>query len=247
MVEPALYATLSEYGDINKSDLVLDAGAGFGFLTCFLANKCKAIVAVEKDPKVVGVLREQVIGLDNVTVLEGDILTISLPEFNKVVAIPPYYLSSNLLAWLLTHKIDCAVLILQKEFAERLIAPVGSPEYGWLRVVAYQGASIELLDIVPKELFYPQPKVDSIILLLKPWNEKPFEINDPVFFIRMVKWLFTQRNKKLGKAMIPFIRNNFKLPKPEAEKLALNLPFRERRVRQLSPKDFGELANARYD
>jgi 16S rRNA A1518/A1519 N6-dimethyltransferase RsmA/KsgA/DIM1 with predicted DNA glycosylase/AP lyase activity len=60
----------------------------------------------------------------------------------------------------------------------------------------------------------------------------------------MVKWLFTQRNKKLGKAIAPFIRDNFKLSKQDAEKLALSLPCHDRRPRELSPKDFGAIANA---
>ena len=69
------------------------------------------------------------------TVIEGDVLKVALPEFNKVIAAPPYYLSSQLVTWLLERKVDCAVLILQKEFADRLVAPVGSEEYGWLTVV----------------------------------------------------------------------------------------------------------------
>ena len=135
MVEPSLYPKLCTYAALSKADVVLDAGAGFGWLTCFLADKCKAVVAVEKDPQVAAVLREQVKGLDNVTVVEGDVLKVALPEFNKVIAIPPYYLSSHLVIWLLERKVDCAVLILQKEFADRLVAPVGSEEYGWLTVV----------------------------------------------------------------------------------------------------------------
>ena len=81
---------------LAKSDVVLDAGAGFGFLTRFLADKCKAVVAVEKDPQIAKCLREQVKGIGNVTVVEGDVLKAELPEFNKVIAIPPYYLSSHL-------------------------------------------------------------------------------------------------------------------------------------------------------
>ena len=244
MVEPMLYPNLYTYCGINQSDVVLDAGAGLGFLACFLADKCKAVVAVEKDPQIARVLREQIIGISNVTVIEGDILKSALPQFNKVVAIPPYYLSSHLLTWPLLHKIDCAVMILQKAFAKRLVAPVGSEDYGWLSVVTYQGGTVELLDDVPNYMFFPQPKVASIILRLKPKNVKPFEVNDAVFFTRMIKWLFTQRNKKLGKALIPFIRSNFKLNKREAEKLALNMPFNDRRVRELSPEIFGELVNA---
>ena len=136
------------------------------------------------------------------------------------------------------------MLILQKEFADRLVASVGSEEYGWLTVVTSQHAEVQLLDLVPKEMFYPQPEVDSVILSLKPWNKNLFEVKDAVFFKQMVKWLFTQRNKKLGKAIAPFLKTTLKLSKEEAEKLALTLPFHDKRARELSPKNFGELANA---
>ena len=64
------------------------------------------------------------------------------------------------------------------------------------------------MDDVPKDMFYPQPEVDSVILSLKPWATKPFEVKDEAMFVRLAKWLFTQRNKKLAKALAPFIRDN---------------------------------------
>lgn len=91
MVGAPIFPLLSDYASLDKTDVVLDAGAGFGFLTCFLANKCKAVIAVEKDPRIVEALREQLRGTTNVTVIEGDVLKVALPEFNKVVSIPPYY------------------------------------------------------------------------------------------------------------------------------------------------------------
>jgi 16S rRNA (adenine1518-N6/adenine1519-N6)-dimethyltransferase len=244
MVEPTFYPKLCTYAEINKTDVVLDVGAGFGWLTCFLADKCKSVVAVEKDPYVAIVLRAQVRNLENVVVVEGDVLKTALPEFNKVVAIPPYYLSSHLILWLLERKFDYATMILQKEFANRLVASCGSEEYGWLTVVTNQSAAVKLLDSVSKEMFYPQPEVDSVIVSLKSWKTKPFEIKDRVFFVRMIKWLFTQRNKKLGKAIAPFIKSSYKLSKQDAEKMSFDLPYSGKRVRELSPKDFGELANA---
>ncbi len=244
MVEPAFYPKLCTYAALEGSDVVLDAGAGFGFLTRYLSGKCRAVVAVEKDHQLAAVLREQVKELGNVTVVEGDVLKVQLPPFNKVVAAPPYYLSSDLVLWLFGRQLDCAVLIVQKEFAQRLAAPIGSEEYGWLTVIACQKAEVQLLDAVPKELFYPPPEVDSRIVSLKPYSTKPFDVNDYVFFVRLVKWLFTQRNKKLAKAVAPYLRSNCSLTKQDAEKLAQSLPNHECRVRELSPKDFGEIANA---
>ena len=247
MVEASLFPKLGDYASLIEADVVLDAGAGFGFLTRFLANKCKTVLAVEKDPQVAEVLREQVRGVCNVTVVEGDVLKAALPEFNKVVSIPPYYLSSRLVTWLLERKVACAVLILQREFASRLVAAVGSEEYGWLTVLACYSAEVEVFDPVPRAMFYPQPEVDSVVVRLKLRKSAPFRVNDKVFFERMVRWLFTQRNRKLGNAIKSLVKGGVKAPKGDAEELACSLPFRDRRVRELSPKDFGALANALAD
>ena len=244
LVEPTLYPKLCSYAELTVHDVVLDAGAGFGFLTLFLAKQCRAVIAVEKDRQVASVLREQTRNIGNVTVVEGDVLKVQLPVFNKVIALPPYYLSSNLVTWLLGRNIDCAVLVVQKEFAQRLIAPVGSEDYSWLTVFVFQHALAEVFEEVPKVLFYPPPEVDSIILRLTPHKTKSFEIKDEACFIRLVKWLFTERNKKLSKALSPFLRSNFKFTKLEAEKLAQTLPNHDKRVRELLPKDFGAIANA---
>jgi len=247
MVEPQLFDRLSDYASLCRDDVVLDAGAGFGFLTRFLAAKCKSAIAVEKDPRVAVALREQLSGLANVAVIEGDVLKAELLAFNKVIAIPPYYLSSRLVMWLLERKVACAVLVLQRGFANRLVAAVGREDYGWLTVVACHGAEVELFDAVPKEMFYPQPEVDSVIVRLVPWKTAPFEVKDVLLFRQMVQWLFTERNKKLSNALVPFIKNTFKVSKEEAKKRICVVPFGERRVRELAPKDFGVLANVFTD
>lgn len=244
MVDTSIFPKLSDYASLGKEDVVLEAGAGFGFLTRFLSNKCKGVLAVEKDPRVAVVLREQLKGLANVTVIEGDVLKVAVPSFNKVVSIPPYQISSRLLLWLFDRGFDCAVLVFQKEFARRLVAAVGSEDYGWLTVATCHSAEVKLLDGVSKSVFYPSPEVDSVIVRLKPWTAAPFEVKDEAFFRRMVRWLFTQRNKKLSNALVPFIKSTLKVAKEDAEKVACAFSFREKRVRELPPEAFGELANA---
>ncbi len=244
MVEPSIYSRLCAYASLDSSDVVLDAGAGFGFLSLFLVDKCKAVLAVEKDPQVAAALRDHVKGVANVTVVEGDVLKVALPEFNKVIAIPPYSISTHLVMWLLERKIDCAVIIVQKEFAKKLIATPESEDYSWLTVQTYRHAEVQLLDEVPKDMFFPEPKVDSAIVRLKPWSKKLFEVKDEVLFKQVTKWLFTQRNKKIGNALTPFLKTNLKLSKQEAQKIASALPFHDKRARELTPEQFGELANA---
>lgn len=241
-VDPSIFQLMAEYAALTSDDVVLDIGAGFGFLTRFLAGKCRAVLAVELDSRVANVLRTLLKDLPNVVVIEGDVLKVQLPSFNKVVAIPPYGISSHLIQWLFDKPICCAVLVLQKEFAQRLAAPIGSESYGWLTVLTYYYLDVELLDEVPRHAFYPQPEVDSIIVLLKPKNPHPFHVSDEEMFKRLVQTMFTQRNRKVKNAVQVFIRKE--LAPIGKNVLTSSIPFQERRVRELAPEDFGVLANA---
>ena len=232
---------LVSHACLTKNDIVLEVGAGFGFLTRLLAEKSKKVIAVEVDPSLVAFLKEHLQSLDNVDLIEGDILDVSVPRFNKVVSAPPYSISSPLLFRLLENKFDSAFLILQKEFAERLTASVGSKNYGRLTVSIYYRADVELLELVPRTMFYPSPGVDSMILRLTPKNP-PFPVEDEPFFFDLVRIIFTQRNKKVRNAIIPFLRE-YKIPKTKAVAFADSLFYSERRVRELAPEDFGLMAN----
>jgi 16S rRNA (adenine1518-N6/adenine1519-N6)-dimethyltransferase len=244
MVESSLFPKLSDYASLDKNDMVLEVGAGFGFLTRFLSNICKRVLAVEKDPCIVEVLREQLRGVANVAVVEGDVLKAPVSDFNKVVSIPPYQISSRLLIWLFNRGFDCAVLIFQKEFANRLVASVGTEDYGWLTVFTCYVAEVELLDAVPRWMFFPPPEVDSVIVRLTKRKAAPFEVKDLALFRQMLRLVFAERNKKVGNAFVPFIRSARRFSTEEAKKLVCELPFREKRVRALSPQDFGVIANA---
>ncbi len=244
MVDPSLFPVLSNYASLSDDDIVLDVGAGFGFLERHISGKCKAIFAVEKDLRIAKILREQVKNLTNVTVLAGDVFQVEIPSFTKAISLPPYYLSSQLVIWLLDRGFDCAILVVQKEFANRLVASTGSEEYGWLKVITYPYVKVELLDEMPKWLFYPQPDVDSVIMRLTPWAKPIFDVKDVAVFRRLTKWLFTQRNKKLSNAVTAFIRSDRKISKSEAEKITKTIVQKDARVRHLVPKEFGDLANA---
>jgi len=232
---------LVSHASLTEDDVVLEVGAGLGFLTRLLSSECQKVVAVEVDPNIVRILKEQIHGLQNVDLIEGDILKVSLPPFNKVVSAPPYSISSPLLFRLLERKFDWAVLILQKEFAERLAASVGSKDYGRLTVTVYYRADVELLDYVPRTMFYPSPDVDSMMVRLKP-RDPLFHVEDEETFFELVRILFTQRNKKVRNGLIPFLRKRGITGK-EVLKLADSMVYSEKRVRELAPEDFGILAN----
>lgn len=232
---------LVSFASLTKDDVVLEVGAGFGFLTQLLSRECKKVIAVEVDPRLVNFLRKQLHSLRNVDLIEGDILKVSIPPFNKVVSAPPYSISSPLLFRLLERKFKWAVLILQKEFAERLAASVGSKDYGRLTVTIYYRADVELLDYVPRNMFYPPPDVDSMMVRLKP-RAPPFQVDDEEMFFEVVRALFTQRNKKVRNALISFLRER-EITGKEAVELADSIVYSAKRVRELAPEDFGILTN----
>ena len=241
VVDSSLLQRLLSYASIKREDVILEVGAGFGFLTRLLAEKCKKVIAVEVDRNLVKVLETQLNDLENVELIKGDILGVSVPPFNKVVSTPPYSISSPMLFWLLEREFDNAVLTFQKEFAERLAASVGSKDYGRLTVTTYYFADTELLEHVPRNMFYPPPKVDSIVVRLKP-RKPPFTVENKETFFELVQVMFTQRNKKVRNAVITFLRKR-KIIGKEAVKIADSLSFHYKRVFELAPEDFGALAN----
>jgi len=242
MTDNALLQRMINYAALNNEDVVLEVGAGLGFLTRLLSRKCKEVVAVEVDPKLVQVLREQYCNVGNIELIEGDVLKASIPPFNKVVSTPPYSISSSLLFWLLERRFDTAVLTFQKEFAERLAAPVGGKDYGRLTVTTYYRADVELLDYVSRTAFYPPPDVDSIIVRLKPKPKPPFKVRNEQAFFELVQAVFTQRNKKLRNAILLFLQRR-RVVREKAQELADSLTFHDKRVRELAPEDFGALTN----
>jgi len=240
-VDDSLLQSMIAYADVNSDDVVLEVGAGFGFLTRLLSPRARRVIAVEIDPRLAVILRERVSTLPNVEVIEGDILTTSIPQFDKVVSTPPYSISSPLLFWLLEKHFELAVLAFQEEFAKRLTAAVGSKDYSRLTVATYYRVDAELLDRVPRSSFYPSPDVDSVVVRLKP-KPRPFRVNDEQAFFELVQTAFTQRNKKLRNAILPFLQKRG-VAKEKAQVMADSLTFHDKRVRELAPEDFGALTH----
>jgi len=242
MTDSALLQRMISYAALTNEDVVLEVGAGFGFLTHLLSQRCKKVVAVEVDSKLIQALRKQLQDVKNIELIEGDVLKASIPPFNKVVSTPPYSISSPLFFWLLERPFDMAVLTFQKEFAERLAAPVGSKDYSRLTVTTYYRADVELLDYVPRTAFYPPPDVDSMVVRLKPKPKPPFRVRDEQVFFELVQAVFTQRNKKLRNAVMLFLERRG-IVRERAQELADSLTFHDKRVRELAPEDLGALTN----
>jgi 16S rRNA (adenine1518-N6/adenine1519-N6)-dimethyltransferase len=242
MINDHYLRLLCSYAELKGSDIVLEIGAGLGFLTQMLAQKAKKVTAVEFDPQLTRILRGELAEFHNVDLVEGDILKMTAPPFDKIVANPPFSISSPILFWLLKKNFDKTVLTLQKEYAMRLNAPVGSREYSRLTVSVYRHANAELLDIVPKEAFYPSPHIDVQVVGLVLHKKPPFEIKDEEIFDTVVRLLFTQRNRKVQTAVKKVFHGRI-LGDIDKAGRPISTSLLAKRVRELTPQDFEMLAN----
>ena len=248
VIDVSILERMVDYAELSRDDVVLEIGAGIGNLTLLLAQRAGKVIAVERDKMLVRVLKKRLENHPNVELLCGDALRIRLPKFKKVVANLPYSISSDITFRLLEHKFELAVLMYQREFAERLVAKPGSDDYSRLTVNVHYRASAELLDEVPPAAFFPQPKITSSIVRLRP-REPPFEVRDEQIFSNVVRALFQHRRQRVRNALYHSFEEVF--PKKCFSKVERKTLIDERlpkeladaRVMGLPPEKFGAIAN----
>lgn len=220
------------YAGITKDDIVLEIGPGKGIITRLLAANAKKVIAIEIDPRLAKELQETL--PKNVTLLCKDAVTVdftTLPRFTKIVSNLPFEISSPLMFKFLQCRFSIAVLIFQKDFAERLVAVPGTKEYSRLTVNVSYKATCRILEIIPRECFSPPPKVDSAIVELIPDPVPRFTVQNEPFFFELTKQLFNHRRKKI-RYTIKSLYGDIK-----------ELPFLDHRVEQLTPEQIGHLSD----
>ena len=192
--------------DLGEDELVIEIGAGLGSVTTRLAPKVQKVFAVEIDKTLADLLRDRIIKDKNVEVMNQDIMDLDLSRIAdlhghrlKLLGNIPYSISSPLVFKLIEYKacLSMAVLMFQKEVAQRIVAVPGTKDYGVLSVFSQTNALVSKELIVPRCHFYPQPKVDSALVRFV-FSETPlFKIKDEQLFKKVVKASFAQRRKTL--------------------------------------------------
>ncbi len=188
---------------ISDTDNIVEVGPGLGVLTNELAKKANLVLIIEKDRKLVELLRKQFKSEKNVKIVCQDILIYDLENINydyKVVANIPYQITSPLIRKFLTSekKPQELILMVQKEVAERICAKAGSSERGFLTVLVEFYSKAEIIDYVPSNCFWPEPKVDSAIIKLVTSNKQHGAKNiDTKAFFRLVKIGFSQKRRQI--------------------------------------------------
>ena len=187
---------------------VLEIGPGFGVLTNELAKRAEKVVACEIDERLIPILKDTLAEYDNVRVINRDILKTDIAalldaEFGgsevSIAANLPYYITTPIITRVIEAKLPIKnfVVMVQKEVADRIAAKPGTKDYGALSVLCQYYTVPETVRIVPRDMFVPQPKVDSAVLAMRMRKTPAVKVADEKLFFRVVKAAFSQRRKTL--------------------------------------------------
>ena len=201
-----LLAELTAEAGVTKDEDVLEIGPGCGSLTKHLCAAANRVLAVELDERLIPLLRAFMDEQQNLTVVQGDVMTLDLREVTKdlskpfaVVANIPYYITTPLIRLLLTGGLPVSrlALMVQQEVADKILASPGEESWGPLSILCRFLCEPRLAVRVPAAMFTPPPKVDSAFVVL-PLRETPaVEVRDREMFFRVANAAFAMRRKTM--------------------------------------------------
>lgn len=233
--------------DISSPRLIIEIGPGKGVLTEFLLPVCEQYVGIEIDGDLAGHLKDRFSRYDNFTLIESDFLQVDLAEIISNYAQPntavigniPYNITSPILFKLFDNAdiLDQAVLMMQKEVGQRLVARMGSKDYGLLAINGQLFTDVKSLFHVRARLFFPQPQVDSSVLRFNFKKGIRESFSDFELFRKILRHCFQHRRKMLRKTLSMLFSSTL------LSKLGADLT---RRPEQLSIDDWRELTDLIY-
>lgn len=195
---------------VSKHSHVLEIGPGLGALTIPIARIVDHVTVVEKDSRLVPLLKQELesAGLNHVTILNMDALKLDIATIVKdkklvVIGNLPYNISSQILFKLVeeSHCVEKAFLMFQKELAKRIISPPGGRDYSRLSAVVQYAADIDFVAEVGPNSFFPKPEVDSTILRFDFFEKKAFGPEQEKLLFNVIKAAFSKRRKSLKNSM----------------------------------------------
>lgn len=236
--------------ETNPGDVIVEIGAGAGALTGGLAGKAARVLAVEIDRGLAAFLEHSVRAFSNVSVLCKSILEVNLKQVaglhgaEKLIVVGnlPYHLTTQVILYLIEHQavIKKATIMVQREYANRLLAPPGGREYGAITLRTAYSASVSKVLDVSSSAFYPRPKVDSTVLSLTFRGRPPVRVKDEQYLFTVIRKSFGQRRKML----VNSLKALSGLEKGEVKELCRSVDIDpDRRPETLSLEEFARLAD----
>lgn len=194
--------------DPQPQDVVLEVGPGLGALTEWLVPQVRQVIAVEKDGRMADFLRTQFLGQEKFSIRHEDACETDLRDFLpfgpcKLIGNLPYYVSTAILLNFLQaiSPVRQALFTVQREVAERLNARPGTADYGSLTIAVQRRWQVKYLRTLPPTVFFPEPHVDSAVILLTARSPEEMAPVDGESFERTVRQGFSQRRKQLRKML----------------------------------------------
>lgn len=209
LIDTNILKRIVEHANLTEESGAIEIGPGIGALTEQLAKVSKKVAAFEIDQRLMPILADTLSPYDNVAIIYEDILKANVEQaieehFNgiddlMVVANLPYYVTTPIILKLLNEnlRIRGIVCMLQKEVAARISARPGTKEYGSLSIAIQYYTEAEMVMIVPKTVFMPQPNVDSAVIRLTKRAKPAVEVKDEEFFFTVTRSCFAQRRKTI--------------------------------------------------
>jgi 16S rRNA (adenine1518-N6/adenine1519-N6)-dimethyltransferase len=242
-IDERLLVKMVDSAFLKKNDVVLEIGAGTGFLTEKLLEKCK-VIAVEKDDTLADLLSKNFSNNKNFVLAHNDFLDLKTLKFNKIVALPPYALSDDIMLKIFSYRPEIVVIVFQREFVRKLAAFPGLKEYSYLSVLTNLifDSNVLIENISPMS-FFPKPSSYSSLLCLVLRKKQP-EVKNFFDFIFFLKQIFRFKNKSLRNAInnaYPELHKKFKIDPNKIDELLGSCYYASKKVNLLEPEEFLDL------
>lgn len=253
LIDSSILDKIIDSAGITKDDCVLEIGPGIGTMTQRLCEAAGKVVAVEIDDKLIPILADTLQMYENVEVIHNDILKVDIKSLSekenggrplKVVANLPYYITTPVIIGLLESNVpmESITIMVQKEVADRMRTGPGSKEYGALSLAVQYYSKPSIVAVVPPSCFMPPPKVESTIIRLELYKDRPVAVKDEALLFRLIRASFNQRRKTLVNGLSNGM--GWPLTKEEVAQAIIEAGFQETvRGETLSLEDFGKLSD----
>lgn len=238
LIDPKVLQRVINAAKLSKDDLVIEIGSGLGVVTAEIAKLVYHVIAIEVDKELLKISKDVLKPYQNISFVAKDILKTNLHQLSlgrkyKIISNLPYYITAPVIKKILEaeDKPELAVLMVQKEVAERMVASPGTKKYGSFSIFVRYHAEVKIDSFVSKSSFYPWPEVGSAIIVLRPYKTPKYRVKNEKLFFDIVHTAFQQRRKKLKNS----------LAKYKLEGIDVDLA---RRSETLSIEEFVKIANA---